>query len=132
MESLTPRKEDLEPIEYASRDAIPALQLKRMKQAIRHACENSPFFRKRFDETGVHPNDLNSLSDLSKFPFTYKRDLRDTYPFGIFAVPIARSEGKASVWWTTGRRNNGRGPEVFLRPRLVARTCHVQLLTVTD
>ncbi len=103
MENLTPRREDLEPIEYASRDEISALQLKRMKQSIRHACENSPFFCKLFDETGIHPNDLNSLSDLSKFPFTHKQDLRDTYPFGMFAVPqnkLARIHGSSG---TTGK-----------------------------
>lgn len=103
MENLTPRREDLEPIEYASRDEISALQLKRMKQSIRHACENSPFFCKLFDETGIHPNDLNSLSDLSKFPFTHKQDLRDTYPFGMLAVPqnkLARIHGSSG---TTGK-----------------------------
>lgn len=103
MENLTPRREDLEPIEYASRDEISALQLKRMKQSIKHACENSPFFCKLFDETGIHPNDLNSLSDLSKFPFTHKQDLRDTYPFGMFAVPqnkLARIHGSSG---TTGK-----------------------------
>ncbi len=103
MENLTPRREDLEPIEYASRDEISALQLKRMKQSIRHACKNSPFFCKFFDETGIHPNDLNSLSDLSKFPFTHKQDLRDTYPFGMFAVPqnkLARIHGSSG---TTGK-----------------------------
>ena len=103
MENLTPRREDLEPIEYASRDEISALQLKRMKQSIRHACKNSPFFCKLFDETGIHPNDLNSLSDLSKFPFTHKQDLRDTYPFGMFAVPqnkLARIHGSSG---TTGK-----------------------------
>ena len=103
MENLTPRREDLEPIEYASRDEISALQLKRMKQSIRHACENSPFFCKLFDETGIHPNDLNSLSDLSKFPFTHKQDLCDTYPFGMFAVPqnkLARIHGSSG---TTGK-----------------------------
>jgi phenylacetate-CoA ligase len=103
VENLTPRREDLEPIEYASRDEISALQLKRMKQSIRHACENSPFFCKLFDETGIHPNDLNSLSDLSKFPFTHKQDLRDTYPFGMFAVPqnkLARIHGSSG---TTGK-----------------------------
>jgi phenylacetate-CoA ligase len=103
VENLTPRRKDLEPIEYASRDEISALQLKRMKQSIRHACENSPFFRKLFDETGIHPNDLNSLSDLSKFPFSHKQDLRDTYPFGMFAVPqnkLARIHGSSG---TTGK-----------------------------
>lgn len=103
MEDLTPRKEDLEPIELASRDEISALQLKRMQQSLMHAYENSTFFRKRFDETGVHPNDLKTLADLAKFPFTYKQDLRDTYPFGMFAVPqnkLARIHGSSG---TTGK-----------------------------
>ncbi len=103
MEDLTPRTEDLEPIEYASRDEISALQLKRMKQSIRHACENSSFVRKRFDEKGVHPDDLNSLSDLSKFPFTYKQDLRDTYPFGMFAVPQNKLTRIHASSGTTGK-----------------------------
>jgi len=103
MENLTPRQEELEPIEVASRDEISALQLKRMKQSLKHAYENSPFFRKRFDENSVHPDSLKSLSDLSKFPFTYKQDLRDTYPFGMFAVPsnkLARIHGSSG---TTGK-----------------------------
>ncbi|MCO7643894.1 phenylacetate--CoA ligase, partial [Pseudomonas sp. S 311-6] len=76
-----------DPIEIASRDELAALQLERMKWSLTHAYENSPFYRKRFDDAGVHPSDLKTLSDLSKFPFTYKTDLRDTYPFGMFAVP---------------------------------------------
>lgn len=87
MENLAPRKEDLDPIEIASRDELAALQLERMKWSLNHAYQNSPFYRKRFDDAGVHPSDLKTLSDLAKFPFTYKTDLRDTYPFGMFAVP---------------------------------------------
>ena len=71
----------------ASRDEIAGLQLERMKWSVRHAYENSPFYRRRFDQHGVHPDDLRSLADLAKFPFTVKQDLRDTYPFGMFAVP---------------------------------------------
>ncbi|MEZ5751512.1 MAG: phenylacetate--CoA ligase PaaK [Paracoccaceae bacterium] len=87
MEDLSPRPGDLEPIETASRDEIAALQLQRMKWSVKHAYENSPFYRKRFDDHGVHPDDLKTLADLAKFPFTYKTDLRDNYPFGMFAVP---------------------------------------------
>lgn len=87
MEDLTPRKEDLDPIENASRDEIGALQLERLKWSLGHAYENSPHYRKKFDDHGVHPDDLKSLADLAKFPFTVKSDLRDTYPFGMFAVP---------------------------------------------
>ncbi len=90
MEDLSPRKEDLEPIEIASIDEIRALQLDRLKWSLQHAYDNVAMYRKRFDEAGVHPDDLRQLSDLSKFPFTYKNDLRDNYPFGLFAVP--RSE----------------------------------------
>lgn len=77
----------LEPIEHASRDEIQALQLERMKWSLKHAYENVPHYRKSFDDAGVHPDDLKQLSDLSKFPFTTKKDLRDNYPFGMFAVP---------------------------------------------
>ncbi|MGJ8527550.1 phenylacetate--CoA ligase PaaK [Maritalea sp.] len=87
MKDLTPNKADLDPIEIASRDEIGALQLKRMKATLAHAYSNVPFYKKKFDDAGVHPDDLKSLSDLSKFPFTVKTDLRDNYPFGMFAVP---------------------------------------------
>ncbi len=87
MKDLTPAKADLDPIETASRDEIEALQLERLKWSLRHAYDNVPMYRQRFDEKGVHPDDLKSLADLSKFPFTVKNDLRDNYPFGLFAVP---------------------------------------------
>lgn len=87
MKDLSPKKDDLEPIEIASRDEISALQLERMQKTLAHAYENVPFYKAKFDEAGVHPSDLKSLSDLSKFPFTVKTDLRDNYPFGMFAVP---------------------------------------------
>ncbi|WP_322865367.1 phenylacetate--CoA ligase PaaK [Aquicoccus sp. G2-2] len=87
MKDLTPAKSDLDPIEIASIDEIRALQLKRLKWSLRHAYDNVAMYRQRFDEAGVHPDDLQSLADLAKFPFTYKTDLRDNYPFGLFAVP---------------------------------------------
>ncbi len=87
MRDLTPRKSDLDPIEIASVDEIRALQLERLKWSLAHAYENVPFYRKQFDAAGVHPDDLKQLSDLSRFPFTVKSDLRDHYPFGLFAVP---------------------------------------------
>lgn len=87
MEDLSPRPGDLEPIETASRDEISALQLERMKWSLTHAYNNSPFYKRKFDEHGVHPDDLKTLGDLAKFPFTVKTDLRDNYPFGMFAVP---------------------------------------------
>ncbi|MFC5392133.1 phenylacetate--CoA ligase PaaK [Bosea vestrisii] len=103
MEDLSPRPGDLDPIETASRDEISALQLKRLKTTLDHAYRNSPHYRARFDEAGVHPDDLRTLSDLAKFPFTVKKDLRDTYPFGMFAVPqdkVARIHASSG---TTGK-----------------------------
>ena len=77
----------LDPIEYASRDEISALQLDRLQWSLRHAYENVKEYRRTFDDAGVHPDDLKTLSDLAKFPFTVKEDLRRNYPFGMFAVP---------------------------------------------
>ncbi len=87
MKDLTPNKADLDPIEIASIDEIRALQLDRLKWSLRHAYDNVSMYRQRFDEAGVLPDDLQSLSDLARFPFTYKNDLRENYPFGLFAVP---------------------------------------------
>lgn len=77
----------LEPIETASVDELRALQLERLKWSLQHAYDNVAHYRKKFDDAGVNPADLKTLADLSKFPFTTKADLRDTYPFGMFAVP---------------------------------------------
>ncbi len=87
MKDLTPQKSHLDPIEIASIDEIRALQLKRLKWSLRHAYDNVAMYRKRFDAASVHPDSVNDLSDLAKFPFTYKNDLRDHYPFGMLAVP---------------------------------------------
>ncbi len=103
MEDLTPNKKDLDPIEIASRDEIAALQFHRMKRTLKHCYENSPFYRAKFDAHGVNPEDLKTLADLAKFPFTTKADLRDTYPFGMFAVPrekLVRIHGSSG---TTGK-----------------------------
>ena len=83
----TPAKEDLEPIERASRDEIVALQLSRLRATLAHAYRHVPHYRKSFDAAGVHPDDVKELADLAKFPFTTKKDLRAHYPFGMFAVP---------------------------------------------
>jgi phenylacetate-CoA ligase len=80
----------LEPIEKASIDELRSLQLKRLQQTLQHAYANSPVYRAKFDAAGVHPDDCRSLADLAKFPFTVKSDLRDHYPFGLFAVPRER------------------------------------------
>ncbi|SPF75107.1 Phenylacetate-coenzyme A ligase [Aliiroseovarius pelagivivens] len=103
MKDLTPRKEDLDPIEIASRDEIAATQLERMKWSLKHAYENVPFYRKSFDDAGVHPDDLKTLSDLAKFPFTVKQDLRDNYPFGLFAVPREQISRIHASSGTTGQ-----------------------------
>ena len=78
----------LEPIEVASRDELQALQLKRLKWSLNHAYGNVPHYKAKFDKAGVHPDDLKSLADLARFPFTTKADLRETYPYGMFAVPM--------------------------------------------
>ncbi|MGV8898900.1 MAG: phenylacetate--CoA ligase PaaK [Burkholderiaceae bacterium] len=98
-----PMPGDLEHIETASRDEIAALQLERMKWTLKHAYENVPHYKKTFDEKGVHPDDLKTLADLAKFPFSTKIDLRDNYPFGLFAVPrnkVARVHASSG---TTGK-----------------------------
>ncbi len=103
MKDLTPKKSDLEPIEIASRDEISALQLERLNWSLAHAYNNVPFYKKSFDDAGVHPDDLKQLSDIAKFPFTVKQDLRDNYPFGMFAVPreqVARIHASSG---TTGK-----------------------------
>ncbi|MCF8149636.1 MAG: phenylacetate--CoA ligase [Burkholderiaceae bacterium] len=79
---------ELEPIEKASLDKLQALQLERMKWSLQHAYDNVPHYRQKFDAAGVHPKDLKQLSDIAKFPYTTKLDLRDTYPFGMFATPM--------------------------------------------
>ena len=103
MKDLTPKKSDLDPIEIASRDEISALQLERMKWSLRHAYDNVPMYRARFDEAGVHPDDLHSLADLAKFPFTVKNDLRDNYPFGLVAVPKEEVRRIHASSGTTGK-----------------------------
>ena len=103
MKDLGARKEELDPIEIASRDEIEALQLERLKWSLNHAYSNVPMYKQRFDEAGVHPDDLKSLKDLSKFPFTVKDDLRDNYPFGLFAVPRNQIQRIHASSGTTGK-----------------------------
>ncbi len=94
---------EFDPIERASRDEVQALQQERLAWSLRHAYENVPFYRKQFDAAGVRPDDFRSLDDLARFPFTVKQDLRDHYPFGLFAVPrekLARVHGSSG---TTGK-----------------------------
>jgi phenylacetate-CoA ligase len=87
MKDLTPDRASLDAIEIASRDEISALQVKRLKWSLGHAYEHVPLYRAKFDAAEVHPDDFQDFSDLAKFPFTVKQDLRDNYPFGMFAVP---------------------------------------------
>jgi len=101
--AMAPRREDLDPIEIASRDEIAALQLKRLAWTLAHAYENVPHYRTAFETTGVHPSDLHDLPDLSKFPFTTKADLRAGYPFGMFAVPRERIARIHASSGTTGK-----------------------------
>ena len=103
MEDLTPQRADLEHIEKASRDEIAALQLERMRISLSHAYDNVPHYRKAFESKGVHPDDLVSLEDLAKFPFTTKADLRDNYPFGMFAVPREQVVRVHASSGTTGK-----------------------------
>ena len=103
MPVVKPQPGDLEAIEKASRDEISALQLQRLQATLQHVYDKVPHYRNAFDAKGVHPSDLKQLSDLSKFPFTVKKDLRDNYPFGFFAVPrenVARIHASSG---TTGK-----------------------------
>ena len=103
MEDRTPARDTLDPIETASRDEISALQLERLKWSLSHGYENVPHYRRAFDAAGVHPDDLQSLSDLAKFPFTVKQDLRDAYPFDMFAVPREKVRRLHASSGTTGQ-----------------------------
>ena len=103
MENLSPKLGDLEAIENASRDEIEALQLQRMRWSLNHAYENVAHYKASFDSAGVHPDDLKSLVDLSRFPFTKKSDLRENYPFGMFAVPRSQVNRIHASSGTTGQ-----------------------------
>jgi phenylacetate-CoA ligase len=98
-----PTPADLEPIETASRGVLASLQLDRLKWSLTHAYERVPHYRDRFNATGVHPRDAKSLADLAKFPFTTKQDLRDNYPFSMFAVPREEVVRIHASSGTTGR-----------------------------
>jgi phenylacetate-CoA ligase len=98
-----PDPADLEPIERATRDELRALQLERLQWSMRHAYDNVPHYRRKFEQHGVHPDDLRALEDLAKFPFTSKHDLRDNYPFGMFAVPREKVVRIHASSGTTGK-----------------------------
>jgi phenylacetate-CoA ligase len=93
----------LEPIEKAPRAELQALQLERMRWSLNHAYERVPHYRKKFDAAGVKPSDLKTLADLARFPFTTKADLRETYPFGMFAVPMDQVVRIHASSGTTGK-----------------------------
>jgi phenylacetate-CoA ligase len=93
----------LDPIETASIDELRALQLERLRWSLHHAYDNVAHYRARFDAIGVHPSDLKTLADLALFPFTTKADLRDTYPFGMFAVPREKVVRIHASSGTTGK-----------------------------
>jgi phenylacetate-CoA ligase len=103
VKSASPLVGGLDAAERASRDEIEALQRDRLAWSLYHAYEHVPFYRRKFHEAGVHPSDFRDLPDLARFPFTMKQDLRDNYPFGLFAVPrekLARIHGSSG---TTGK-----------------------------
>jgi len=103
MKDLSPKPGDLSAIETASRDEIEALQLERMRWSLTHAYTNVPHYKQSFDAAGVHPDDLKSLADLARFPFTVKTDLRSNYPFGLFAVPRGQINRIHASSGTTGQ-----------------------------
>lgn len=96
-------QDSIDPIEFASRDEIESLQCSRMKWTLTHAYENVPMYRKKFDDAGVHPDDFKQLSDIEKFPYTTKQDLRENYPFSTFAVPMDQIIRIHASSGTTGR-----------------------------
>jgi phenylacetate-CoA ligase len=103
MPARRPAPGDLEPIETASRDELQALQLKRLQWTLRHAYDHVPYYRAVFEAVGFHPNDLKSLADLARLPFTTKKELREHYPFGLFAVPREQVVRIHASSGTTGR-----------------------------
>ena len=103
MRDRTPAPESLEPIERASLDELRALQLERLQWSLGHAYANVAHYRSAFDAAGVHPDDCKDLTDIAKFPFTSKEDLRQHYPFGMFAVPQSQVARIHASSGTTGR-----------------------------
>jgi phenylacetate-CoA ligase len=98
-----PDEGTLDPAERMSVDELRALQLERLRRSLRHAYDNVPHYRRAFDAAGVHPDDLRELADLARFPTTSKEDLRENYPFGMFAVPREQVRRVHASSGTTGR-----------------------------
>jgi phenylacetate-CoA ligase len=103
MQDRTPDRAALDPVERASVDELRALQLERLQWSLRHAYDNVAPYRTAFEAAGVHPDDCKELADLARFPFTTKADLRDHYPFGMFAVPREQVSRVHASSGTTGR-----------------------------
>ncbi|SJN41618.1 Phenylacetate-coenzyme A ligase [Microbacterium esteraromaticum] len=100
--AYAPTADELDPEERMSRDELEALQLARLQATVRNAYENVPLYTRKFDAIGVHPDDIRELNDLEKLPFTTKDDLRETYPFGMFAVPRSQVARIHASSGTTG------------------------------
>lgn len=103
LDRLKPEPAELDRYEMASREDIRALQRERLAWSLRHAYDNVPHYRAKFDAAGVHPDQFKDLPDLAKFPFTLKTDLRDNYPFGMFAVPESKVARIHASSGTTGK-----------------------------
>ncbi|HJQ02694.1 MAG TPA: phenylacetate--CoA ligase PaaK [Jatrophihabitans sp.] len=116
----------LEAIETASRDEIAALQLDRMQWSLQHAYDNVAHYRAAFDAAGVHPTDLRELTDLARFPLTSKEDLRQNYPYGMFAVPVEQVSRIHASSGTTGRPTvvGYTAADLDVWSQLVARSLH--------
>jgi len=98
-----PDPAQLDPAERVSVDELRSIQLERLRQTLRHVYENVAHYRRAFDEAGVHPDDCRELADLARFPTTSKADLRENYPFGMFAVPEEQVRRIHASSGTTGR-----------------------------
>ena len=101
--TAAPDSSSLDAAERMGTDELRALQLERLQWTLRHAYENVPHYRAAFDAAGVHPDDCRELADLARFPTTTKLDLRDNYPFGMFAVPQEQVSRIHASSGTTGR-----------------------------
>ena len=91
-------------IETAPREKIVALQNERLSATVRRVYENVPFYRNKMEQAGVTPDDIRTIDDLHKLPFSYKQDLRDTYPYGLFAVPLKDVVRLHASSGTTGKQ----------------------------
>mgnify|MGYP000894746404 FL=1 len=90
--------------ECASREVLRYIQSQKLIKMVERCYNNVPLYKKRFDEIGLLPGDIRSIDDISKLPFTYKNDLRDTYPFGMFAVPKEELVRVHASSGTTGKQ----------------------------